>query len=160
LIKVDLSVLLTQLKQEADAKAYQYQIFSHSIIELLLITINRAKISRGDEIWKPNALFLRFLDMIRTSFGSNLPLIQIAAKLGTTVIKLNELSKQHAGKTAQNVFHGLIASEAKRLIIYEKLTVKEIAYSLGFNDPFYFSAFFKKHTGHSPKAYREKHMVF
>ncbi len=36
----------------------------------------------------------------------------------------------------------------------EDLTVKEVAYQLGFNDPFYFSNFFKKHTKHSPKSYQ------
>jgi len=62
----------------------------------------------------------------------------------------------HTGRTAQSVIHGLIASEAKRLFAYEKLSVKEVAYELGFNDPFYFSNFFKKQTKQSPKAFREK----
>ena len=30
-------------------------------IELILVEINRAKVERGDEIWKPDALFLKFL---------------------------------------------------------------------------------------------------
>jgi AraC-like DNA-binding protein len=54
------------------------------------------------------------------------------------------------------VVYSLLISEAKRLLIYrEDLSVKEMAYQLGFNDPFYFSNFFKKHTGLSPKAYKE-----
>jgi len=55
--------------------------------------------------------------------------------------------------------HGLIASEAKRLFMYEKLSVKEVAYELGFNDPFYFSNFFKKQTKQSPKTYKEKYSI-
>jgi AraC-like DNA-binding protein len=75
--------------------------------------------------------------------------------LGTTEAKLNEVSKLHTNKTAQNVIYSLIVSEAKRLLLYEKLSVKEIAYQLGFNDPFYFSNFFKKHTSRSPKDYQK-----
>ena len=84
---------------------------------------------------------------------------QIAAQLGTTESKLNDLSKLHTGRTAQMVMHGLTASEAKRLFMYEKLSVKEVAYELGFNDPFYFSNFFKRHTNQSPKTYREKYSI-
>jgi AraC family transcriptional activator of pobA len=53
----------------------------------------------------------------------------------------------------------LRTTEAKRLFMYEHLSVKEVAYELGFNDPFYFSNFFKKQTRQSPKAYREKYSI-
>lgn len=158
-IKVDLSALLGQLEIELTKKDYQHLIYAHSLVEVILVTINRSKIAAGGDIWKPDALFLKFLDTVRTNFKNPFTLTQIAEKLGTTVTKLNELSKTHTGKTAQAVIHGLLVSEAKRLFIYEKLSIKEVAYTLGFKDPFYFSAFFKKHNGQSPKAYREKHML-
>ncbi|MCC9019601.1 helix-turn-helix domain-containing protein [Flavobacterium lipolyticum] len=134
---------------------YQYLTSIHSRIELILIEINRTKINRGDEIYKPDALFLHFLEAILQNFDKNLSVNELATLIGTTESKLNELSKLHTNKTAQNVIFGLIISEAKRLFTYEKLTVKEVAYALGFNDPFYFSNFFKKHTNTSPKAYKE-----
>jgi AraC family transcriptional regulator, transcriptional activator of pobA len=37
--------------------------------------------------------------------------------------------------------------------------VKEVAYQLGFNDPFYFSNFFKKHTRLSPQSYQRKYAL-
>ena len=120
------------------------------------MAINRAKVKRGDEIWKPDAPFLKFIEAVRNNFTHNYPLAQFAKMLGTTEIKLNELAKLHAGKTAQHVIYGLVTSEAKRLLTYEDLSVKEVAYHLGFNDPFYFSNFFKKQTKLSPKQYKEK----
>jgi AraC family transcriptional regulator, transcriptional activator of pobA len=158
-IAVDKTIVETQLhliQQELKEKPYQYLISIHSRIELILVTINRAKVKRGDEIWKPDALFLKFLEAVRNNFEHNYTLSQFAKMLGTTEIKLNELAKLHAGKTAQNVIYGLVASEAKRLLTYGDLSVKEVAYQLGFNDPFYFSNFFKKQTGLSPKLYKEK----
>lgn len=147
---------LRKIEKELQEKPYQYLISVHSRIELILVTINRSKIMAGNEIYKPDALFLKFLEKIRANFEKNLTVKQIATALHTTEAKLNELSKLHTGKTAQNVIYGLVVSEAKRLFIYEKLSVKEVAYQLGFNDPFYFSNFFKKHTSLSPKLYREK----
>ncbi|MEP6926732.1 MAG: AraC family transcriptional regulator, partial [Ginsengibacter sp.] len=147
---------LQKIREELIQKPYQYETSVHSMIELLLIEINRNKIKEGEEIYKPDALFLKFLETIRANFKKNLSVKQISTALHTTESKLNELSKLHTGRTAQSVMHGLIASEAKRLFTYEKLSVKEVAYELGFNDPFYFSNFFKKHTKQSPKLYKEK----
>lgn len=150
---------LKQIEKELAQKPYQYMISVHSRIELILVEINRSKIKQGGEIWKPDALFLKFLETVRANFKNNLTVAQMAASLNTTGSKLNELSRLHTGRTAQSVIHGLTASEAKRLFMYEKLSVKEVAYELGFNDPFYFSNFFKKQTKQSPKTYKEKYSL-
>ena len=100
-----------------------------------------------------NGLFCHFAmnEVIDVDQSIVVPLL-----LRTTEIKLNELAKLHAGKTAQSVICGLVASEAKRLLTYGDFSVKEVACQLAFNDPFYFSNFFKKQTKLSPKAYKEK----
>lgn len=146
---------LSLIREELEKKPYQYLTTIHSRIELILVEINRSKIGRGDEIWKPDALFLKFLELVRATFDSSYTVAEYANKLNTTEQKLNEQAKTHTGKTAQMVIYGLIASEAKRLLTYESMSVKEIAYKLGFNDPFYFSNYFKKQIGLSPKSYRE-----
>lgn len=146
---------LNTIEKEIQEQPYQYLISTHSMVELLLVEINRSKLANGDEIWKPDALFLKFLESVRDHFQDNYQVSHFASLLGTTEAKLNEVSKLHTNKTAQNVIYSLTISEAKRLLLYEKLTVKEIAYQLGFNDPFYFSNFFKKHTSHSPKEYQK-----
>lgn len=149
------SETLNAIEKEIQEQSYQYLISTHSMVELLLVEINRSKIANGDEIWKPDALFLKFLERVRDHFQNNYQVSHFADLLGTTEAKLNEVSKIHTNKTAQNVIYSLIISEAKRLLLYEKLTIKEIAYQLGFNDPFYFSNFFKKHTSRSPKDYQK-----
>lgn len=150
-IETHLAIIGKELRQ----KPYQYLTSVLSRIQLILVEINRVKVGRGDEVWKPEALFLKFLELVRANFRHNYSLGHLAHCLNTTEQKLNEQAKLHAGKTAQMVIDGLIVSEAKRLLTYEKLTIKEIAYGLGFSDPFYFSNFFKRHTQKSPKAYRE-----
>lgn len=159
IIAINKSIIENQLNsisEELDVKPYQYLISVHSRIELILVEINRTKVKRGDEIWKPDALLLKFLEAVRANFSKNFSVKQISDLLATSESKLNELSKLHAGKTAQNVIYDLIVSEAKRLLTYENLSVKEVAYQLGFNDPFYFSNFFKKQTKQSPKLYKDQ----
>lgn len=146
---------LQKIEQELNKKPFQYLESIHSRIELLLFEINRSKIANGGEIWKPETLFLQFLEFVRNNFESNLPLREIALRLQTTELKLNEQAKQHAGKTAQNVIYGLVISEAKRKLQYEDKSIKEIAFELGFNDPYYFSKFFKNHTDMSPTEFQK-----
>ncbi|MGL4597083.1 MAG: helix-turn-helix domain-containing protein [Bacteroidia bacterium] len=42
------------------------------------------------------------------------------------------------------------------MLLYSAATAKEIAYALGFNDPAYFSRFFKNHIGQTPEEFRQK----
>jgi len=150
----DFSLILHKIEDEIKNRLFQYQIAVKGHIESLLITINRTKIARGDSLWKPDALFLKFLELTRNSFIENYSVADYARLLQTNEAKLNELSKLHTSKTAQNVIFSLKISEAKRLLLYQDFTIKEISYKLGFTDPFYFSNFFKKHTGKSPKDYK------
>ncbi len=153
---LEINQQLQKIEQELIQKPFQYLESVHSRIELLLFEVNRAKIANGGEVWKPDALFLRFLEFVRNNFENNYSLKEIAARLQTTELKLNELAKLHAGKTAQNIIYGLVISEAKRKLQYEGKSVKEIAFELGFKDPYYFSKFFKNHTEISPSEFQKE----
>lgn len=48
-------------------------------------------------------------------------------------------------------------SEAKRMLIHSKYTIKEIALELGYNDSSYFSRYFKKNTGESPLVFLNRY---
>lgn len=148
--------LLQKIEGELNLKPFQYLGSVHSRIELLLFETNRSKIANGGEVWKPDALFLQFLEFVRHNFKHNYSLKEIAVSLHTTELKLNEQSKQHAGKTAQNVIYGLVVSEAKRKLHYEEKSIKEIAFELGFKDQYYFSKFFKNHTEMSPSEFQKE----
>jgi AraC family transcriptional activator of pobA len=47
--------------------------------------------------------------------------------------------------------------EAKRLLSYSSLSVKEVSMLLGFDDPAYFFRFFKKNTLSTPSEFRKKY---
>ncbi|NSW89572.1 MAG: helix-turn-helix transcriptional regulator [Firmicutes bacterium] len=48
----------------------------------------------------------------------------------------------------------MIIHKAKEELLTSNSSIKEIAYKLKFSDEFYFSRFFKKHTGIPPSKYR------
>jgi AraC family transcriptional activator of pobA len=67
---------------------------------------------------------------------------------------LSDLLKQETGKTALELIHLYVISEAKNLLVEGENSISEIAYRLGFENPPYFSRLFKKEVGMSPKEYK------
>jgi AraC-like DNA-binding protein len=49
-----------------------------------------------------------------------------------------------------------VLTEAKRILYYTALHIREVAYELGFENDFLFSRFFKRHTGITPPVFRNK----
>jgi AraC family transcriptional activator of pobA len=57
--------------------------------------------------------------------------------------------------TANEMQQHRLLMEAQRLLIYTSASAVQIAAELGFQDPAYFSRFFKRHTGLTPLAFRQ-----
>ena len=58
------------------------------------------------------------------------------------------------GKVAKDHIQDRLALEAKRLLLHTSLSIKEVAYEIGFEEPLHFSGFFKKRVGVSPSQFR------
>lgn len=69
---------------------------------------------------------------------------------------LSDLLKQETGKTALELIHLYVISEAKNMLVAGGRSISEIAFQLGFENPPYFSRLFKKEVGISPTEYQNK----
>lgn len=67
---------------------------------------------------------------------------------------LGDLLKKETGMSAQDHIHSHLIDEAKNILVNTDQSVGEIAYSLGFEYPQYFSKLFKQKTGQTPVEYR------
>ena len=82
---------------------------------------------------------------------AGLPTVKaMAAGLNISSSYLSDLLKQETGKTAIELIHIFLISEAKNLLKADDNTVAETAYTLGFENLPYFSRLFKKEVGISP----------
>jgi len=70
---------------------------------------------------------------------------------------LNEAVKDFTGFTVSYWIQKMIVMEAKRLLYYTDLTIKEIAGELGYDDHAYFSRLFTTSEKVSPLGYRKRH---
>jgi AraC family transcriptional regulator, transcriptional activator of pobA len=80
----------------------------------------------------------------------------MASKLLLSPKYLSDLLKQETGKTALELIHLHVISEAKNLLVEGEQSISEIAYHLGFENPPYFSRLFRKEVGMSPKEYKNR----
>ncbi len=69
---------------------------------------------------------------------------------------LSDLLKQETGKTAIELIHIFLISEAKNLLKGSDNNITETAYALGFDNPPYFSRVFKKEVGISPHEFKKQ----
>jgi len=78
-----------------------------------------------------------------------------ASKLHISANYLNILCKKHLQVSATKLIQQRVLLEAKRLLQTTELSIKEIAFELGFVDHAYFSNFFKAQSGLTPTQFRE-----
>jgi AraC family transcriptional activator of pobA len=102
------------------------------------------------------ALVARFRERVEQRFRLREAVSDYAAALGVGESRLRAACTQVAGHSPAAIVDQRRLLEAQRALLYSTLPVSEIGYSLGFADPAYFSRFFTKNIGCSPRAFRER----
>ncbi len=78
----------------------------------------------------------------------------LASEIGMSYDNFRRKFKQHTGVPPLQFFLSVKVEKAKELLSFTDFEVKDIAVSLGFPDPYYFSRFFRERTEVSPIQYR------
>lgn len=79
---------------------------------------------------------------------------ELASKLNLSPGYLSDLLKRETGLNAQDHIHYILIEQAKNILLQTNQPVSQIAYSLGFEYPQYFSRLFKQKTGKTPIEFR------
>jgi len=95
-------------------------------------------------------------ELVERHFREHLPNDFYAEKLCTTVSNLNRICRASTGKTIGQLIQERLTLEAQCRLVYSSKPISLVAYDLGFADPAYFSRFFKRRVGVSPRAFRER----
>lgn len=88
-----------------------------------------------------------FMELLDKNFKEKKMVFEYAAELSVTPNYLNGIIKKNTGFSAGHHIRQRVVLEAKRLGWYSDAGMKEIAYSLGFEDSSHFSKFFKAVAG-------------
>ncbi|ADF51090.1 transcriptional regulatory protein, AraC-type [Zunongwangia profunda SM-A87] len=123
-------------------------------ISYILLQLKRLAQEAPQNNTFPSKDLLKFSKLVAQNLGKNLSVAHYAAQLHITVDKLNHICKQHYAQSPKTIILEKKITEAKRLLYFTDLSVKEIAFRLGFEDSSYFSRIFKQKTSLSPTQFK------
>lgn len=104
----------------------------------------------------PKALLVaRYRELVEEQFRSQPSIASLSGRLGVSVSTLRAACQECAGRSPADILHERTSLEARRLMRYSNMSVGQIAGYLGFSDPAYFSRFFSRETGASPRAFKQ-----
>lgn len=96
----------------------------------------------------------RFRELVDRDVRRRHRIADYASELAVSPGHLSTLCRRHLGRSAKRVLQERLTLEARRLLLYSDESAESIGYSLGFEDPSYFSRFFRAATGRSPSEFR------
>jgi AraC family transcriptional activator of pobA len=130
-----------------------------SMLKRMLILCARSlmKANNLGRLEKSQADIIReFNFLVEGHFSKHHDVSFYASKLNKSPKTLSNLFSIVSERPPLHIIHDRIMVHARRQINYTKLSIKEIAYDLGYEDIQTFSRFFKNKEGISPVQYREK----
>ncbi len=135
--------------------------FSRSIIRsalhVLLIKLFRIKSKDTNKLSKRKYFeeFLQFQQHIEECYSKTRKVFDYAKMMNCTTKTLNNVCRAILDKTAKTVINEIVIIQIKRLLINTSLSITEIAFKSGFNEPTNMFRYFKTHTGSSPESFRK-----
>jgi len=111
---------------------------------------SRQKVSRKQE------LVLNFLKNVGEHFLEQKDVTYYAEQQFITFRHLSAVLKEITGNTAGQIISSIVMKEAKAQLSSSDKSIYQISMDLKFSDQYSFGHFFKKHSGESPKAYRNR----
>ena len=95
----------------------------------------------------------RAVRCIDEQYAQPLQLSQLAEQCGVSAGYLSRLFSENLATTFVDYLNSVRLHAAEELLSENRLSVKEIAYAVGYQDPNYFSRIFKKHRGVTPTSF-------
>jgi len=152
-VKAILSILFQLLHSTGKQQPAEI-ILAH--LNTLLTEFNSAYFEHGNQdiISDPKmSKFVEFKLAVETHLTEQQDVHTIAENLAMTTSSLYSIVKEISGLSPKEWMTNRLMLEAQRKLHYSTVSVKELAYELGFNDPDYFSRLFKKSTGKSVSTF-------
>lgn len=98
----------------------------------------------------------QYKDLVAKRYTETHRVSDYARMLNITPKYLNQVTREILGVTAKSIIHEQLTIQARRELKFSDDDIKQIAFRLGFSEPFHFSKYFKRQVGCSPSAYRRQ----
>lgn len=153
-----LSEACRRLIAEASTGGAGHDLAMRSHLTLLAVEIGRAAHQDALERTPDRALMLTraFREAVEERFRETRRIADYASAVGISPTHLNRVCRQVTGSSALGLIERRIALEARRMLLFSGLPIKQIGSELGYDDPAYFSRFLTRVLGKSPALFRRE----
>lgn len=144
---------------EANELKFAFKATGH----LLLLIDNLIKSTKeNDAIISKNIkddVVKKALEYIEINYYHHIDVDVLCQHVNYSRSYFSRLFKKEVGMTIPQYINKVRVQRAKFLLKNTDLNINEVAKSVGYDDPFYFSRTFKRVTDNSPMKYKTKHMA-
>jgi len=154
----DLETLGEMLLREFGRAAPGRHVALRGLLAALLANVmrlTRVSAEEGPDLAAPEReLVARFRRVVELRYREHVGVAAYAAELGVSQARLRRACLGAAGQSPVELVHLRLLIEAERQLRYTTMSIAQVAYHLGFEDPAYFSRFFTRRMRLSPRAFR------
>jgi len=141
---------------EYDSILKNKEILSKLFSALLDKILLHLKQNEPQERKKYNIIYKNFKQLVDAHALEEVKVSDYAKRIFVSAGHLNDVVKKVTGKNAKTIINEQRILEAKRLLFWTNTPIREVAYRTGFEDPAYFTRFFRKYTGILPSDFQRK----
>ncbi len=126
-------------------------------LSIVLLTLGRlvpATVATDDAAGRLGRHAAQFRMLLDREYRRRRPVAYYAERLALSETHLNRICRRAFGRSALEVINARVVLEATRELTFTLMSVKEIAFTLGFEDPAYFTRFFTRHVGSTPSRFQ------
>lgn len=142
--------IIDEIKQQTPS-----EIVLRSYLQLLLAKSSSLKITSEKQNFQKDEKMDQFKILLEENFLSLHKPSDYASLLSMTPNNFTKQCSKRFNKTPTQMIQERLILEAKKQLHLTRLSIKEIAYALKFQDEYYFSRVFKKMTKISPQTFRK-----
>lgn len=152
--------IIGRIKEEYDGQLDDYSLgIIRSELHVLITKLFRIK-SRSHQMPLGKRYlsdFIAFQTLVEDQVTTTLRVADYADQMAISTKTLNTITKSIVNKTAKEFIDEIGVKQMKRLLINTPHSIKEIAYSSGFEETTNFYKYFKRHVGMTPEQFRASH---
>lgn len=151
-----MSELYLTMLEEYEAEARDFEILLRLNLAQLIILFSRFIKNTPVKVSRISKFRDEFNELIEKNYKTHHNVEFYAKAMGVATKSLTAKVNRNLGKNVREIIQDRCILESKRLLAYSDLSVSEIALELGFEDPNYFTRFFKLKTKTNPGKFRQK----
>lgn len=156
----DIQNIIREIQYEMENDDANTEEMLRILLKLIILKSTRIwkqQHSLSDNNQQSDVHFLRkFSKLVEQNYRTHHSVADYAEMLFLTPKNLGKKIGLLSPETPNEIIKNRIILESKRLLAHTTLTVKEIAFTLNYDDDAYFIRFFTKNTGISPLSFRKQ----